>query len=395
MPHRTRRKGRSVAKTLILTLVIVGAFVTAVFYIGKPLSILPAEEGLTMGVYGFQTDTYGTVYNYANLPPSPWAITNPDPHNYVITHTDTFPTSIIGSATEATVLKIEFGQPYRDSNPYQNINYVVQTADGNYANVKGDVWVYSVDVTLSVAPPTGDYVFKGTNLWMQFATTVWNKVISDPVSGQQGQVWGAPISCYVESYTDTWNGATPPPAYIHDSVDPSNQGRFVTLYSGAAAYGTIGDLGISTGGSANSSLLGGSSPYSPDSRMQSVGYFNFILNDFGVGASYTWYGNLDNRYFPAVDYKLKIYYLQVGTFVYTKDQAEYWGLLSGTTVHNPNPFIDALTGFVGSLLNVFGAVGSIIFIVIIAVVFIIVLAVASSLRKGKVPMPMSLPGGGG
>ena len=78
---------------------------------------------------------------------------------------------------------------------------------------------------------------------MRFATTVWNKVISDPVTGQQGQVWGAPISCYVESYTDTWNGATPPQAYIHNSVDPSNVGRFVTLYSGAAAYETIGDLG--------------------------------------------------------------------------------------------------------------------------------------------------------
>jgi hypothetical protein len=384
-----RRGRRNAVKSLVIATVIIGALLVVVFSMKRlgSLSILPAEEGLSMGAYGFQTDTYGTVYTWSNLPPSPWAITNPDPHNYVITHTDTFPTSIITSATEATILKVEFGQAYRNTNPYQSINYVVKTADDNYANVKGDIWVYSVDVTISVVPPTGAYVFKGTNLWMQFATTVWNKVISDPVTGQQGSVWGAPISCYVESYTKTWSGATPPPAYVHDSIDPSYQGRFVTLYSGSAAYGTIGDLGISSGGSANDTLSQGESPYSPDSRMQSIGYFNFILNDFGVGVSYTWYGNLDNRYFPAVNYKLKIYYLQVGSFVYTKNQAEYWGLLSGTTVHQPNPLIDALSGFVGGLLTGLGIVGTIILVVIVAMVFIIVLAVASSLRKGKVPIP--------
>jgi hypothetical protein len=394
---RSKRKGHNVkALTFIVLIIMVAAvvFVTFSMNLGQSLSILPAEEGLSMGVYGFQTDTYGTVYNYANQPPSPWAITNPDPHNYVITHTDTFPTSLISSATEPTILKIEFGQAYRSSNPFQSVSYVVKMPDGKYANVKGDIWVYSIDISLSVAPPTGGYVFRGTNLWMQFATTVWNKVISDPTTGQQGQVWGAPISCYVESYTDTWNGAVPASAYIHNSVDPSNVGRFVTLYSGAAAYGTIGDLGISGGSSANSTLFQGSSPYAPDSRMQTTGYFNFILNDFGVGKEWGFLRDMINRYFPAVNYKLKVYYLQVGSFVYTKDQAEYWGLLSGSTVHQPNPLIEAITGFVGSVLTIFGAVGGIIFFVIIAVVFILIFAIASSLRRGKVPMP-SMPIGGG
>lgn len=391
--HRgSRIRERNPPKTLITILIVIAAVIVVAFStksFGQSLSILPPEEGPNIGIYGFSTQSYGTIYTVKNLPPSPWSISDSDPHNYIISHTDTFNIGMVGtgSVTQATNVLAEVGQSYTETTPYQTIDYWVNsTSSDQYTHVFGSVYIYHCDVSFSINPVTGDYVFTGIPVWIGLVTTVWDRTLHDQI-GVKGQAWGAPISVYLES----WQLANPNAAGDHSAMSPSFNGRFMTLYSAPGAYGTIDDVGIQNGKVQNS--LGNT--LAPDNRMQSSAYAQFTLSDFGITVNRGILGDITSKNAPGINFKLKIYYLLLGKFTYTKTQAEewqnrqsqqydistWWGSLS-------NWLSDRVSG----ILTTFGAIGGIIFFVIIAVVFIIVLAVASSLRKGKVPMPMSMPG---
>ena len=276
-----------------------------------------------MGTYGFQPALYGPLYSAVNVPTPPapdeegFQLVSDDPHAFVFGYWHSYMSSLITYRYERTDVRVEVGQPWREK--YQDIEYRVEQGD-TMTLVKGEVWVYYVDVTFSVVSKdsSGIYVFKDTPVWTALVTTVWDRAVADPATGVEGRAWGAPISAYIEYYRVGQNSGD------HYAVEPSYQGRFVTLYGEPSSQGTtIGDLGVGVGASVNSTLQA-ESPLSPDSRMRSTAYARFILADFGVTANRDLLGTITQKYHPSVNYRLKVYYLSVGKWVFTKDQAETW-----------------------------------------------------------------------
>lgn len=311
-------------KWFLAILVVAIIFILLIQGIARPLTILPPEEGLTSGVYGWQPSLYGELYSAKNLPPpidkGAWEegfeLVNDDPHNYMIGYWNVYTTNVWGAKSyERTDCRIEVSQPWREK--YQDIEYKIVKGNDTIL-IQGEVWVYHVNLAFSVqkkAEP-GLWIFKDNPVWFGFVTTVWNKVVHDPLTGVEGQAWGAPISVYIESYQVAEGSGD------HYKVEPSLMGRFITIYDESSSKGTtIDDLGISSGIPINETLAG---EEAPDSRMRSTAYGRFILSDFGITPYYDALGTLVGRDYPAVNYKLKVYFLALGKWTFTKDQEEDW-----------------------------------------------------------------------
>ena len=352
---------------------------------GYPLSMLPAEEGLNSGVYGWSQGLYGEVYSAKNPPPelSEWEhgyeLVNDDPRNYIFGYWHDYWVHA-WHGYERTDIRIETGQPWHEH--YKPISYWLERENGELVLIRGDVWIYHVDVVFSIVKKEapGVHVFKDVYVWTAFVTVVWDKAMQDPVVGKkEGSVWGAPISVYVESWQVDEVGAGD-----HHSIEPSLEGRFITLYSEPSSFGTtIDDLGISSGGDVNATL---SSEHvdAPDSRMRSTAYMRFLLEDFGITTYWDSLGSLVGRDYPTVRYKLKVYYLSLGKWTFTKEEAEAWGVRKGEQERH-RPWYDVVgmlsdwlggvwAGVVAWLRNPFNIAGlAIFFWVLVAILVFAVL----------------------
>jgi len=289
----------------------------------RPMSILPAEEGLTVGVYGWQPSLYGELYSAKNPPLKPekweegWELVSDDPHVYIFGYWHTFTQKTVYRYWERTDVRIEVGQPWREK--HQDIEYWVEVGDGEYVHVKGEVWIYHVDLDFSIVsrekPDAGIHVYENIPVWIVFATTVWDRALKDPDSGVLGRAWVAPISVYVEGFKVQRGSGD------HSLIEPSAIGRFITLYDEASTAGaTIDDLGLHEGVSVNETLAG---DLRPDSRMRTAAYGRWLLADLGPDTAWSW-GSIVSQKFPAVNYKLKVYYLAIGKWTFTKEEQEEW-----------------------------------------------------------------------
>jgi len=356
-------------KLLVLTILLMLAGVTAVqlaVFSGLRLAILPAEEGLNAGIYGFSDSLYGTVYSAKNPPEKQWELVNDDPHNYIFGYWHSYQVLLM-TYNERTDVRIEVSQPWHEH--YKEIKYWVDKGD-EMVLIKGDIWIYHIDVTFSIVKKTapGVYVFQDVPVWMALVTTVWDQAIQDPVTGKTGQAWGAPISVYVESWQVDEVGKGE-----HYKIEPSLEGRFITLYSEPSSAGaTIDDLGLSRGQDLNMTLSAEHED-APDSRMRSTAYMRFILEDFGITTYWNWLGQLTGRDYPSVRYKLKVYYLSLGRWTFTKDQAEEWEEREGEEERHEwwNPFAELAEWWANmnpfDKLAVFGFIGAVMIVVLIAV----------------------------
>ena len=304
--------------------VIISLVLMAFIFIapGNLYSILPAEEGLSVGVVGWQDGLYGNLYSSKNIPPTVaqnkdgYALVSDDPHNFKFGYHHDFYSGVF-YRWKRTDVRVEVSQPWHEK--YQDISYYIDDGDRRTL-IDGEVWVYHLDLDFSIVnkgiPGSGIKVFEDDPIWFSLVTNVWNRAVKDAGTGVWGKAWGAPIACYIEGYRVSEGSGD------NDLIEPNQIGRFVTLYSDPSTAGArIDDLGFSLGNDLNASLAG--SP-SPDTRLGGPAYARWILSEFGPDTSRDLIGGITKQEYPAVNYKVKIYYLSVGKWVFTKDQSEDW-----------------------------------------------------------------------
>jgi len=362
----------------IILLFLLGIGFAASYAEYKPYSLLPAEEGLNMGVLGWQPSPYGTLYSSKNIPTVPdepdpgYELISDSPHNYLFGYWHFWRQAVLISHYERTDVRVEVQQPYYHK--WKEVQYSVKVSDNEYKLVKAEVWIYEANIDFSIInkglTDSGVHVYQDVPVWISLVTTYWNRAVYDPGLDKEGTAWGAPISMYIEGYEVDQNSGT------HTGIEPSYVGRFIDLYSTPSTAGTtIDDLGISLGLPVDEALE--YSP-SPDTRItDDPAYARFILSDFGPDTQYL-LGNIISQKYPAVNYKVKIYYLTTGTWTYTnmdqdeweRRQAEYelwgpyakWVWLWDDVIGNLNPF------------RVFGDYGGIVaLLTLVAIAFIVLI----------------------
>ena len=312
--------------------VLIGALTITVIFIillsdlqARRYSILPPEEGLTCGVYGWQDGLAGTLYSAKNPPEPPsekfsegWELVDYDPHNFVFGYWHDYWQKVGYHYWARTDVRVEVSQPWHEK--LQDIEYYLQTGPDEYVLVKGEVWVYHVDLDFSIVskpkPDAGIWVFQDIPVWIAFETVVWDRAVRDPNLGVWGKAWGAPLSVYIEGYKVAEGSGD------HAVIEPSYVGRFITLYSEPSGLGTtIDDLGVSAGSDVNATLAGDPSP---DTRITGEAFAKWRLADFGITTKRDALNTIIEQKFPAVNYKLKVYFLSIGKWTFTKEEKENW-----------------------------------------------------------------------
>ena len=326
---------------------------------GLEMNLLPAEEGLNAGVYGLQWPRDGTTWTADTgqemNEAAGWDVLefiSTDPHNFIVHYQNW------AFQGKKSTLIVETGQPWREINPYRSISYWVQKPNEEYVHVVGDIIIYHLDVSILIEPSPGSHVWNDHRAWFAFVTVQWDQAVADPtyMSKVDDDVWCIPISVYVESWSVDGDPGQ------HAEIFPSYEGRFAQLYDEASMTGTLLDLVDPTTTDINASVTGA---LYPDSRFSQIAYMPFTLSDFG--ATLDWTGLYWT--YPAVNYKLKIYCLQYGKFVYTKDEYEQWQDREVVTW-------DPLAGFfkwLGSTFSFLGPYGWLIGLFIILILGAIIL----------------------
>lgn len=354
---------------LILALILIGALGYAIYH--YRLSIVPSWEGLNSGIEGVEIN--GQFYRIDDaLPDGYWWERN-DPHSVILVK-DLSPWDFWGPGA----VRVEVQNPVPSSDPYlegRKVSYYIKQGD-QYIYVEGEVVTYEMYVTIS-AHDTGAFnqmLFDGEKFWVALVSLTWNKAYQKYVNrfGKvlYGQAWEAPLAVLIEEYEVRDCGD-------HCQVDPSYEGRFITLYTSPKQEGTVSDLGLTTGGDINATL---SHELSPDTRLSRVAYFSITLSDFGISE------RLWGKVAPVIDMKLKIYALRLGKFTFTapedlpewedrEPESKGWGVWLGEIFTNP------LTWFFMAGI-----------IIIIILVLIIVAGATVPIRRGASKVSLALIG---
>ncbi|MEM3426127.1 MAG: hypothetical protein QXW42_04180 [Thermofilum sp.] len=330
----------------------------------NPFAILPTFEGLSSGVEGATID--GSFYRIDQPLPEGYRWLANDPHSAILEkHRN--PLMAPGQ------VRVEVGQPRRIDELFtvgRKVHYWVKVSDTQFVEVEGEIVTYELHATVSAINVFGiDEWFSGEKVWISLTSLTWNKAYQK-VGADYGQAWEAPLAVVIEGYEVRDAGE-------HYKVEPSMSGRWVTLYDSPRQEGTISDLGLSSYADINQSLAG---DLSPDSRLRRTAYFAFNLADFGVTDHFLWSSA------PVVDYKLKIYTLQIGKFTYTNPDKTPWG--------ERQPEEDWIDMFLKWFSDTFGVplsiagwavLGIILFVVFtLAMIFIVAVAVRArvEVREG-------------
>ncbi|GAH03051.1 unnamed protein product, partial [marine sediment metagenome] len=164
--------------------------------------------------------------------------------------------------------------------------------------------------------------------------------------------------------------------------EPNLEGRFITMYSEPDSQGaTLDDLGIKPG--LINATLSAENEIAPDSRMRSTAFTRFVLSDFGITTYHGWLGEISGRDFPSVQYKLKVYYLSLGKWTFTKEQAEEWEDREGREERNSiRGWWDNLGTF-DKIGVAFGLITVFIVLIVIALVYTGVFSTWLSYKSSK------------
>ena len=298
-------------KTKQFVAVLVAIVIVAAIMFGRGLSVVPSFEGLNAGVYSATLGGSNSNYLISSSLPPPYYWGSQDIHNAQLWHASSF---LLGRGA----VRIEVGFPQQYSSwleTGQKVDYWVKVNDTNFVHVVGQVNIYTLSMTVS-SINTGDvnqYVFQGEKIWIQLAAVTWDRAYQDVGSSGSPvyiQAWEAPLAVFISSFQEDSQGSS------HAAIDPSYQGRFITLYSEPNAYGTLDDLGLQAGGNVNSTL---GNNLAPDSRMVKSAFFPITLTNFGITE------DILGGHAPVVNYQLKIYTLQLGRYTYTNPDDTPWG----------------------------------------------------------------------
>lgn len=291
---------------IIIGIVILGFILIFATPAGR-LSILPSFEGMNAGVEGFSyPSSYGD--NFVRIdakPPSPYKWVSQDPKSAILS----FTSYSLGLPREAQV-RAEVNNPQVVSDPFttnKQIHYWVKVSDNNFVEVEGQINTYNLGLSVSAVNLPGlDTWFQGEKVWFALTGVTWNNAYQLQTQALAkgavySQAWEAPLAVIITNYDESDLGN-------HYKLDPSEGGRWFTLYSTPQQVGTVSDLGLQVGGDFNQTLTGNTSP---DSRLVRSGFFAITLTDFGT-TEHLIYSNA-----PVAHYTIKVYTIQLGKYTYT------------------------------------------------------------------------------
>lgn len=353
---------------LILVAILIVYFASSGY---MRMSIIPMFEGLNVGIHGFSPYGSSTTYDTSQDLPLPYVWISRDPYNAII-------------QKENCKVAIEIGLAYKED-PIKTVHYTVKTGEDNskvyYKEIIGLLVPYYLDLQIYVPP--GSYgEFQGDIVWFVAQTVKWNRAISDPTNPYKSYVssYSIPIAIMIDDYKvvgfkDPSGALIQPNSNMleYAQLSPSMEGRIFALYSEPSSYAKLSDLYqdpqtiIQT---LNQSLTGNPTP---DTRFKQQVFFPINLVKFGTYAS--WKLLWTDYYYPSVYYKLKVYYLQFGEFVFSVDKSmvEDWEKRESVLVNNQPSIFEAIAKWFSSPLNIFGlwVTGIVAFIIVIIIALIL------------------------
>ncbi|MEM2066737.1 MAG: hypothetical protein QXH59_09665 [Candidatus Caldarchaeum sp.] len=297
------------------------------------IQVLPGFEGLNSGVEGIEIS--GGFYRIDQPLPQGYRWISQDPKAAVVERE-------LNPLNGPGRVRAELQTPSIVTDPFtvgRTVHYWVKVSENQFVEVEGQINVYRMPLTVSASDIafSVDEWFNGEKIWFTLTSLTWNKALQKQ-GADFGQAWEAPLAVVIESYSLQQLGE-------HFKLDPSEQGRQLTLYKTPQQTGTISDLGLLQGSNINQTFTG---DLSPDSRLSRTAFFAITLTDFGCT------DHVITVTCPVANYQLKIYTIQIGKFTYTNPDNTPWGS------RRPEGF-DPLQGLLDWLNNPFNIGGLVIF----------------------------------
>lgn len=357
-------KPKQLVGLCLVTLTIVVLLVASQVH---PFQLYPGLEGLDAGVVGYQIKEPSEAMGYYQTNEQfPDGDLNPryewtqyptvDPYNTRI-NKHWVQGEWLQTQCDKNIL-VERQTPTRDTTlEGRKVEYWLDIGEDKRKHIVGTVvpWTFKLAISMH-----GDYhsipAFEdGEGVWFGLGTKRWDRAYPDPdntdVYSNAG--FSIPLAVYIEEFEDAplWhddenNWKKPERAWIDECVDvtPSLSGRTITLFNDPITPVTLDDVWYQGGMSSsavsdalaalNSSLS--PNPY-PDSEFQSHCYFKISFERFAVFQEKDFWGSVTATWFPAIEYRLRVYYLELGEFIYTQEEDEIppWEPRGWTVIFSP------------------------------------------------------------
>lgn len=374
-----------VAILLILVLIASFGLVSTL----SPLGLWPGVEGLDAGVVGYQTKApseyagyYGTNERFPSYDENPqyewdqWPTV--DPYNTLISKS--WKTWF---ALSTHTLLVERQTPTRDESlTGRKIEYWVPYGNNSRMKVVGTVVPWTFTVQIAIRPGSGVYEWPkfegGEAVWFGLGTKKWDRAYPDPDNRSilSNAGWSIPLAVYIEKYDpygfwtedDKQRTQKPKTEWVTECVQitPDLDGRTITLFSDPETPVTLDDVwyhgGLSSSAISNTlEALNSTVAFDPrpDTRFASHTYFKFTFTMFKPKQERDWLNQVTAVWYPSVIYRLRVYYLELGQFIYVQEEEDLppwdpraWGKIF-------TPYKDWWDSFFGALgiLNPFGVFG--------------------------------------
>jgi hypothetical protein len=420
MPRSKPKQKPNLVLILIAAIAIVAVAGVALAYQGGYLrlaSMTPGFEGLQFYIDGFSTANLQQAVPTGTQLPAPFSWLSSGAYQAVIqAHDITKNGAPAGLPSDwynfqDGKLNIQLSYTSTDtSNPIQEVDYYVlqsstahnvtvgNTVTTTYTNTYEHVVGYVVPAyfTMNVfsVPGSGEYDFQGQQIWLVGQTEVWNHAMIDPTNPNSTfqAANSIPIAAVINSYTlngysdDGGNFKTNIPLWVSEKaqMSPQNNGQPLTFYTNATTAGANpSSIYLSPSllltYAMNQSLAG---DIRPDTRFSPQVFTPITLVDFGGSDDgYNLIGyflGMQHIGYPSVTYNIKIYYLELGTFIFSVNNAVNSTLPNfqsqNTTISTTiwGAIADSISSWLSSPLVEFGLILTVIIVGIIAVVIFLV-----------------------
>lgn len=265
-------------------------------------------------------------------------------------------------------------------------------------------WVFNIQLALMPGNAWDEgYFCNGEAVWFGLGTKRWDRAYPDPENASVMSMagWSIPLAVYIEKYdpygywteNDKQRKRQPAVEWINECVQltPNLDGRTITLFRDPANPVTLDDLwyqGNLDSGALSGALSAVNSSVAtnplPDSRFASHAYFKFTFTKFKPKEETDWFGMPIAYWFPSVIFRLRVYYLELGEFIYVQEQGELPEWQGREWYKMFSPFGDWMQAFFSALgwwnpFNVFGPysgfVAFLFLLGVLAIVIVVLLAI--------------------
>ncbi len=348
-------------------ILIAGAIIFLILFgVQYKLNILPGFEGMEMGVYGFQPNTYSSVYPLNDVLPGSYDwVGTATPSSAAVkwtnqaglsdTNTIDIGNCILSNSSSSSLPPVKYS--IKNPNNSSQIMHVV-----------GYIEVYNCNVNLVL---TGQIqsIFSGSTWWVNFASIVWNSQSTDPFNPSvNGYVFETPLYAVVSQVQ--WKNQG------QNQVSIGTVGNQLAFYSSPNAAGqTLASLvqySPSSSSNLNNTL---SSIYAPDSRMQRLVYSPITLTTWTpincfIGIA------IFGCDWPNVHATIQLYTLRLGEYIYTNPSKI---ALNSSTVSGCTGVNCPINGIGSWLSNPFNVLGGAIFVIVLLAVLVFAAVFAFSI----------------